>query len=234
LGLKLLIGAEIWPTDACGIVLLATERASYGRLARLLTLGKRRASKGQCQLAFDDVAEHAEGLVACVLPDVDRWLGQMEDGLPRPSRLNSNSRTAWEGHPPFVSAPAAYRVFQGVKGLRDYRELFGDRCYALAELHHGPDDRKKLAQRIAEARRAGVPPVAANDVRYHVRERRTLEDVLTAVRAGTTVAAAGELLFANAERHLKPRDELARLFADAPDCLRRTIEVADRCQFSLD
>jgi error-prone DNA polymerase len=214
LGVKLLVGAELWPDDACGVVLLATDRASYGRLARLLTLGKRRAPKGECKLSFDDVAQHADGLVACVLEE--REERQKAEGR----RQNKE-----EG---------GIRLYRGRKGLEAYHELFGDRCYALAELHYGPDDRKKLQERIAAAHRAGVPPVAANDVRYHVRERRALEDVLTAVRAGTTVVEAGELLFANAERHLKPRDELAELFADAPDCLRRTVEVAQRCQFSLD
>ena len=72
-GLKLLIGAEVLPADAAGAVLLATDRTSYGRLSRLLTLGRRRAPKGQCELVFDDVASHSQGLLACVLdgPDLD-------------------------------------------------------------------------------------------------------------------------------------------------------------------
>ncbi|HVX64075.1 MAG TPA: error-prone DNA polymerase, partial [Pirellulales bacterium] len=190
-GLKLLIGAEVLPDDAPAAVLLATDRASYGRLSKLLTVGRRRAAKGQCELAFDDVAAHAEGLLACV--------------------LGGNARA-----------------------LADYREIFGDRCYALAELHRGPDDRRQLAERIAAARRARVPAAAANDVRYHAPQRRRLEDVLTAIRAGTTVAEAGERLFANAERYLKPLEELSLLFADAPELLRRTVEIADRTAFSLD
>ena len=108
-GLKLLIGAEVLPDDAPAAVLLATDRASYGRLSKLLTVGRRRAAKGECELAFDDVAAHAEGLLACV--------------------LGGNARA-----------------------LADYREIFGDRCYALAELHRGPDDRRQLAERIAVAR----------------------------------------------------------------------------------
>jgi error-prone DNA polymerase len=229
LGLKLLIGAEVRPGDACGVVLLATNRAGYGRLARLLTRGKRRASKGECRLTFDDLAEHAEGLLACVLEEEHEGRAgrkaKLEDGLPRPSPFR----------PDGLGSPSSrIHLQQDAKTLPAYRELFDDRCYALAELHYGSDDRKRLARRIDEARRAGVPPVAANDVRYHVPARRALEDVLTAVRAGTTVAEAGELLFANAERYLKPREELADLFADAPDCFKRTIEVADRCAFSLD
>ena len=66
-GLKLLIGAEITPEDATPVVLLATDRAGYGRLARLITRGRRRAEKGGCRLTFDDVAEHAVGLIAGVV-----------------------------------------------------------------------------------------------------------------------------------------------------------------------
>ncbi|HWA98315.1 MAG TPA: error-prone DNA polymerase [Pirellulales bacterium] len=70
LGLKLIIGAEILPRDAAPVVLLATDRAAYGRLARLLTLGKRRAAKGECELYLDDLAEHSEGLIALVMQKV--------------------------------------------------------------------------------------------------------------------------------------------------------------------
>lgn len=64
-GLKLLIGAEVTPTNAPPVVLLATDRAAYGRLCRLLTLGRRRAVKGDCTLTFADVAAHAE--LVCVM-----------------------------------------------------------------------------------------------------------------------------------------------------------------------
>src|SRR5579872_3313608 len=66
-GLKLLIGAAVTLLDAPPAVLLATDRAAYGRLCRLLTRGRRNAPKGDCRLTFDDLAEHAEGLLACVL-----------------------------------------------------------------------------------------------------------------------------------------------------------------------
>ena len=69
---------------------------------------------------------------------------------------------------------------------------------------------------------------------YHVPERAALHDVLTAIRHGCTVAEATRHLFANAQRHLKSPEEMAALFADAPDALRRTLEIAERCTFSLD
>src|SRR5689334_10247295 len=61
---KLIIGAELHPADAPPVVLWATDRRSYGRLSRLITVGRRRAEKGRCDLRFGDIAEHANGLLA--------------------------------------------------------------------------------------------------------------------------------------------------------------------------
>ncbi len=187
IGLKLLIGAEVMPSDAPAVLLLATDRAAYGRLVRLLTVGKRRAPKGECQLILDDVAQHAEGLLACAAAD-----------------------------------------------LPQYREIFGDRLYALAELFRGPDDARRLQEMRTVARRAHVPLVAANDVHYHVPERQFLQDVLTAIRLGRPVSRLGDALFPNAERHLKSPQQMAEAFAECPEAVARTLEVASRCAFSLD
>ena len=111
-----------------------------------------------------------------------------------------------------------------------YREVFGDRCYLLVELHH-VDDEQILASSLDLAKRARVPAVAAGGVHFHVPERRPLADVLTAIRAGRPVADCGELLLTNAERHLKTAEELVRLFP--LEMRHRTVEVADRCTFSL-
>lgn len=195
-GLKLIVGAEITPDDTLPVVLWCTDRATYGRLARLITLGRRRAKKGECRLGFGDVARAAGGFLAGIDADAP--------------------------HPAVLSALGAYR------------EVFGDRCHLLAQLHWGPDDRQKLERLQTLSRDARIPLVAAGDVHYHAPERAALHDVLTAVRHGCTVAEATGHLFANARRHLKSPAEMAALFADAPDALRRTNEIADRCAFSLD
>ncbi|NOT01896.1 MAG: PHP domain-containing protein, partial [Phycisphaerales bacterium] len=65
-GMKLIVGAEIAVTDARPIALYATDRASYGRLSRLITRGKMRCAKGECAITFDDVAELSEGLMGVV------------------------------------------------------------------------------------------------------------------------------------------------------------------------
>ncbi len=80
----------------------------------------------------------------------------------------------------------------------------------------------------------GLPLLAANDVHYHVPERQTLQDVLTAIRHGCPVSELGHRRFPNAERHLKSSEAMLTLFAAMPEGVERTREVADRCTFSLD
>src|SRR5215475_9289602 len=65
--IKLLVGAELTPIDASPLLVWCPDRKAYGRLARLLTVGRRAAPKGECRLTFEDIAEHAAGLVAGVL-----------------------------------------------------------------------------------------------------------------------------------------------------------------------
>src|SRR6202012_4027345 len=96
------------------------------------------------------------------------------------------------------------------------------------------DDRRRLAQLHRLAQSTKVPLIATNEVLYHHPERRPLQDVLTCIREKTTIEAVGTRLQANAERHLKPADEMARLFRDFPNAIRETLRFADRISFSLD
>src|SRR5439155_9347446 len=65
---KLIIGARLAFTDAPDVLVWAPDRAAYARLCRLLTLGRRRAEKGECTLALADFLEHDEGLLAGLVP----------------------------------------------------------------------------------------------------------------------------------------------------------------------
>src|SRR5262245_52006663 len=122
-GLKLIIGAEVTPVDAPPIVLWATDRASYGRLSRLLTLGRRRSEKGACTLTLDDVAMHSAGLLAGVLP--------MASG----ADAGTDSEKA--ATQPLADSPLCLVEDADLAALHAYCEMFGDRCYLLAELHYG-------------------------------------------------------------------------------------------------
>ena len=194
-GLKLLVGAEIFPTDAPPVVLLAMNRSGYARLSTLITIGRRRANKGECDIRFRDIAAHADGLIACV---------------PLLTCLTQD-----ENRPRFF-------------------EAFGDRAYGLAELHLGANDGLLLRQMVERAAQLHLPLAAANDVHYHIPQRQPLQDVLTATRHGCTVAALGKRRFSNAERHLKSSDTMRELFTELPDAVARTLEVVQRCDFSLD
>jgi error-prone DNA polymerase len=108
------------------------------------------------------------------------------------------------------------------------------RSYLAGAHRYRGDEPRRLGALEALGRRTGTPLVATNDVHYHTPARRPLADVLTCIREKCTIHEAGFRLAANAERHLKPPAEMARLFAAHPDAIARTVEIADACRFSLD
>ncbi|HTV46395.1 MAG TPA: error-prone DNA polymerase [Stellaceae bacterium] len=198
-GLRLVVGCRLDLADGMSLLVFPEDRAAYGRLTRLLTLGKRRAAKGECRLDYADVTADGAGLVTVVLPPDD----------PRPGT---------------DFAAFAARVAAD----------FAGRAYLAAHHLYRGDDARRIAGLAALARGAGLPLVAANDVLYHVPGRRPLQDVLTCIRAGCTIAEAGFRLAANAERHLKSPQEMARLFRGHEDAVARSLEIVRRCRFSLD
>ena len=107
-----------------------------------------------------------------------------------------------------------------------------ERLWIAVELLREGDDGERLERLTALSRETGIPLVAAGDVHMHVRERRALQDTLTAIRLKTTVKAAGYALYPNSERHLRRREVLARLYPS--ELLTETIRIAERCSFSLD
>ena len=111
-------------------------------------------------------------------------------------------------------------------------EYFPRRSWIAVEILCGPDDRRLLCEFEELSRASGLPLVAAGNVHMHVRSRRALQDTLTAIRGGTTVALARQALYPNAERHLRLRMRLAQLYP--PELLAATVQIAERCNFSLD
>jgi error-prone DNA polymerase len=118
--------------------------------------------------------------------------------------------------------------------LDEYREALGSDLYLAASRTYRGDDNKKLYRLSQIAAQMQIPMIATNDVHYHAPFRRELQDILTCVREKCTIQTAGFLLDQNAERHLKPIDEMVRLFRQYPDSIFRTWELAEACQFSLD
>jgi len=198
-GIKLIIGAEF--TLACGLrfVILARDRAGYGRLSRLITRGRRQAEKGSYSLSRADVEEFVGG-EACGAGTFALWL------------------------PPLSPEAAAQGEWIG--------RAFSGRAWIAVELTRDGHDRERLAYCRELGSALHLPLAAAGDVHMHVRERRALQDALTAVRHGVTVAAAGTRLHPNGERHLRPREHLAKLYP--PELLAETVKIAALANFSLD
>jgi error-prone DNA polymerase len=194
-GLKPLIGCRLDLTDAPSLLAYPIDREGYGRLSRLLSLGKMRVDKGECELSLADVAAHADGIAFIAWPPDD--VDDFEQELPR---------------------------------LRD--ALTSLRHVAASWLYRG-DDAARIERLDRLARKHGCTILATNDVHYHAPEKRPLQDVVTCIREKVTIATAGYLLNANAERHLKSPQEMARLFARWPHAIEATRAFADSLHFSL-
>ena len=188
------------------LILLACDRAGWASLTRLLTVGRRRCDKGTSLVTWAEVAAHAAGLLAL-------WGG---DG--------SLIAEAGAG----AEADAALARAAGL-----VHDAFADRAYALATRHRRDDEVATEARLRARAARFGLPVVAGSEVLYHTRARRPLQDVVTCIRHGVTLATAGRRLRGNDEHDLKAPHAFARLWADDPAAAARTLEVAARCRFDL-
>ncbi len=197
-GLRLLPGCRLSFADATpDLICYPTDRAAWGRLTRLLSLGRRRGGKNACLLHAGDLPEAAAGQAVLVVP---------------PERLDDTVRAT----------------------LHDLRALFGPAAWLAASRRWRDDDAGRLRALAGLARDCRLPLLAVGDVLYHVRERRPLADVMACIRLGRTVETAGLALAANAERHLKSAEEMARLFRDHPGALARGLDVLSACRFSLD
>src|SRR6201996_804475 len=118
-----------------------------------------------------------------------------------------------------------------IEQLQWLRSCFAGSLWIAVELLLTGTDREYLAQLSQLGRDWAVPLVASGDVHMHGRARRRLQDALTAIRHGVTLAQAGARLYANGERHLRERSRLARLYP--PELLAATLQIAQACTFSL-
>jgi error-prone DNA polymerase len=237
--IKLLVGTRLVTIDGFEALAYPADRSAYGRLCRLLTKGNLEADKGECHLTFDDILSVSEGQIFIALPPPE---------FPGRSAAWSESEccAADPGSSHTLSlqrsriSDAAFHAASCPENRCDFAERLKALAHAapgrtfLAGIHyHRGDEPRRLALLAELGERAGVPLVAVNDVHYHAPERRPLADIVTCVREKCTLAEAGFRLTINAERHIKPPDEMARLFKDFPDAIARTTEIAKACRFSL-
>ena len=118
--------------------------------------------------------------------------------------------------------------------LRRLARLFHGRCYLAGTMLFRGNDAERLAVLDNLATQTKTKLVATNDAHYHAPERRALHVVVTAIYLKCTVEELGFRRFSSAERHLKPAEEMQRLFRKHPHALERVQEIVGRCRFSLD
>ncbi len=120
-----------------------------------------------------------------------------------------------------------------IENLKEYKKYFGDDLYMGTIRSYQPNDNKKIFQLDKLSKQFNVPLVAINDVHYHAPDRRELQDILTCIREKCTIYNAGYRLHQNAERFLKPAEEMERLFSQYPEAITNTQLIADACKFCL-
>ncbi|MEK1871947.1 MAG: error-prone DNA polymerase [Rhizobium altiplani] len=118
--------------------------------------------------------------------------------------------------------------------LRKVAEVFGNRAYVSLCLRRRPNDQMRLHEISKMAARHRVKTVVTNDVLFHEPGRRQLQDVVTCIRKNTTIDEVGFERERHADRYLKPPEEMERLFPRYREALARTMEIVERCGFSLE
>ncbi|WP_413288164.1 error-prone DNA polymerase [Bdellovibrio sp. HCB337] len=115
--------------------------------------------------------------------------------------------------------------------VAELKEAFNDKLYLPLTVYLDGNDKKRVAEILELSQKYSAPYVATNDVEYHVKERKVLQDVLVSIREGKSLQEVGFKLQPNAERYIKSPEQMQALYKDFPGALERTLEIADACSF---
>jgi error-prone DNA polymerase len=189
------------------IPLLASSRAGYQNLCRLITKMKLRAPrKEEGAVREEELREHAGGLICLTGGD---------DG-------------------PLAGALAHGGMDEARRAVERLTEIFGrGNVYVELQRHFHRDQEARNHAAVEIARSLQLPLLATNGVCYASSRQRELCDVFNAIRHKRTLATAGRLLARNSERHLKSPQEMQQLFADLPEAVANTLELSSRLEFTL-
>ena len=205
-------GAADAPGDDSGaddlaprVTLLVESRAGYRNLCRLLSAAAAGRVKGEARASWELIAEHSAGL-HCLT-------GGAEGPL---------ARALWMG-----GMEAARKVMGRMAAI------FPGRLHVELQRHRIREEEHRNRALVDLAQGMRLPLLASNGVRYARAGDKALQDVLTTIRCHTTLDAAGRLLECHRERHLKGAAEMGLLFADLPEAIAATGELAGRLDFTL-
>ena len=201
--MKLIVGSELTMDGLPRLNLLATDRDGYGLMCRLLSMSHEGREKGDARLEW-------ARFTSLIQTRGSSGLIVIPEELPFP-------QTATETGLDFYAA---------------LKDLFADRlCFYLSRVLDGRDSLRTESAHLF-GKTFGAKILATADVHYHHPARRPLQDVMTAIRHNVPLDELGHHTFSNAERYLKSPAEMKELFADCPEAIANTVEVAERCHFS--
>lgn len=210
---RYLVGVRLCFADGTpDIIAYPSNRVAYGRLCKLLTVANQRGEKGRPELHFAD-------LFGSGGPAQAKEQGPTENYAQDQLFILIPDEDDW---------PLTEQV------LEKLTTMARGRVWVAGSVRFDGQDRARLNRVDQLGKRHGAPMLASNDVLYHEPDRRMVQDVVTCIREHLTLETAGWLLAANAERHLKPAEEMARLFADHPNAIAETQRLIARVDFSLD
>ena len=218
-GVKPIIGCEVYlaprtikdrtkhDQTSYHLLLLAKDAVGYKNLIRLSTIANLEGFYYKPRVDKQILRAHAQGLIAtssCLAGEIPDAL--LKDDYERACRL-----------------------------LEEYLDIFGRENFYIELQDHGLAEQRKVNAgllRLAEQYR--LPLLATNDAHYLTREDAAMHDVLLCVQTGSTLDQPDRLKFGTEEFYVKSAQEMALLFADHPDALANTLEVAERCNLQLE
>ncbi len=231
--MRLVVGARLVFVDGTpDIVAYPATRRGWGELTKLLTQGNLRAIKGDCILRYEDLTAYLDDLLLIVLPG-STATEQTAHRKPVDYELDDRhpAEAIRQGHLHLVPPP---RPADMETLLLRLSRLAPTRIWLGAAIRRDGRDRRRLAEFKSLSARTDVPLIATMDALYATSAQRPLQDALSCIREGRTMAKAGRLLEANAERHIHAPAEITRLFRTCPEAIGETIRLLGRVHFTLD
>jgi len=206
IGLKAHIGAEISCAEGGRLVLLVSSAEGYKNLCRLLTRMKLRSEKGKGAIRLEEAEEFSSGLICLTGGEEGLFANSLRQGGPK-------------------TASALVERLRGIFGREN--------LYTELQRHFLREEERRNQVAVELARRFHLPLLATNGVCHASPEEREILDAFSCLRHHRVLANAGKLLSCNAERYLKSPEQMAALFADLPEAIANTNELAARLQYTM-
>ncbi len=200
------IGAEMTCGEGGRLALLAASREGYQNLCRLITRMKLRSEKGKDAIQIREASQFSRGLICLTGGDEGVFAHTLRE----------------KG----VKAAAAH--------LSELCDIFGhDNVYVELQRHFRRDEERRNQVAVDLARVLHLPLLATNGVCHALPDEREILDVFTCLRHHRVLSNAGKLLSYNSERYLKSSAQMEALFADLPEAIVNTSELASRLNFTM-